>query len=160
YVDCCAKKYKKQNIIEIKEEEINEYLMLTIIEKAGSAVPIVIPQKPIKPILFPQLPSVPISIPQKPIKPILIPQPSVPISIPQKLIKPILIPQPSVPILIPPEESNDINDKNIFNSIKEEITDSIKTNNEIKDLIDNSILKQNNKNELYNLRKQKLYEKI
>ncbi|CAG8752047.1 148_t:CDS:2 [Racocetra persica] len=58
------------------------------------------------------------------------------------------------------KESNDINDKNIFNSIKEEITDSIKTNDDIKDLIDNSILKQDDKNKLHNLRKQKLYEKI
>ncbi|CAG8825066.1 30312_t:CDS:2, partial [Racocetra persica] len=108
YINCCAKKYEKQNIIKIKEEEINEFLMLTIIEKA-STVLISIPQKPI---LIPQPPSVPILIPQNP-KPILIPQPpSVPIVIPQK---PILISQPSVPILIPPEESNDINDKNIFN---------------------------------------------
>ncbi|CAG8832998.1 21526_t:CDS:2, partial [Racocetra persica] len=116
YINCCAKKYKEQNIIKIKEEKINEYLMLIIIKKARSSVPISISQKP------------------------------------------ILIPQPSVPILIPPniipEKSNDINDKNIFNSIKEEITDSIKTNNDIKDLIDDLILKQDDKNKLHNLRKQ------
>ncbi|CAG8850202.1 15541_t:CDS:1, partial [Racocetra persica] len=41
-----------------------------------------------------------------------------------------------------------------------EITNSIKTNNEIKNLIDDSILNQDDKNELHNLRKQKLYEKI
>ncbi|CAG8759417.1 27454_t:CDS:2, partial [Racocetra persica] len=79
YINCCVKKYKEQNIIKIKKEEINKYLMLTIIEKAGQPF---IQQSIQQPILFPQQPIVPIS-PQKPI--------------------------------FTPEESNDINDKNIFN---------------------------------------------